>query len=476
VIPFRDVFISHRRPLWPRALIIFIVVAAAVLLPWKATTMQNPELLLLICAIALAVVVGLGNGTPELGLVLVIATALTVRFALPTGTQSKIPMSMVLAAAVVMWWLADALVVRRELFLPARSVVLPSLGLILAAILSYAWGNAFLDPVVRLWPTWPFVQLGALAIFVLLPLIFLMAATQSERVVWIHWVVGILLLGGSLAILGRVFGIRTLDFLQVSPLFPTWFICLSLALALFHRKLPMVVRGSLLAFAGLWFHWVFVLSFRWLSAWLPSVVGALIILGARSKRMLLATVAILGVYVLLSLSALQVHIAQEWDTSTVTRFDAWTRNWQVTKDHLLFGVGPAGYAAYYMTYFPDDAMATHNNYIDILSQMGIVGLGVLLWFLAALGKVLLQLVRECRGERTFAEAFSMAALGGFAGVVLAMGLGDWIIPFVYTQTIEGFDYAVYTWILLGGAVALHQMRVRKPICLEESSLSTDAGL
>jgi hypothetical protein len=35
-----------------------------------------------------------------------------------------------------------------------------------------------------------------------------------------------------------------------------------------------------------------------------------------------------------------------------------------------------------------------------------------------------------------------------------MGLGDWMFPFVYTQTIAGFDYAVYSWVLLGAMVAL----------------------
>ncbi len=35
-----------------------------------------------------------------------------------------------------------------------------------------------------------------------------------------------------------------------------------------------------------------------------------------------------------------------------------------------------------------------------------------------------------------------------------MGLGDWLFPFVYTQTIAGFDYAVYSWVLLGGIVTL----------------------
>jgi hypothetical protein len=35
-----------------------------------------------------------------------------------------------------------------------------------------------------------------------------------------------------------------------------------------------------------------------------------------------------------------------------------------------------------------------------------------------------------------------------------MALGDWLFPFVYTQTIAGFDYAVYSWVFLGATVAL----------------------
>lgn len=35
-----------------------------------------------------------------------------------------------------------------------------------------------------------------------------------------------------------------------------------------------------------------------------------------------------------------------------------------------------------------------------------------------------------------------------------MGLGNWLFPFVYTQAIADFDYAVYSWVLLGGMAAL----------------------
>jgi len=57
----------------------------------------------------------------------------------------------------------------------------------------------------------------------------------------------------------------------------------------------------------------------------------------------------------------------------------------------------------------------------------------------------------------FTQAFGVGAAAGLLGVIVATGLGDWLLPFVYTQTIAGFDYAVYSWILLGAMVSLHRL-------------------
>ena len=42
---------------------------------------------------------------------------------------------------------------------------------------------------------------------------------------------------------------------------------------------------------------------------------------------------------------------------------------------------------------------------------------------------------------------------------VGMALGDWVLPFVYNQTIAGFDHSAYTWLMLGafcGLVAQHR--------------------
>ena len=50
-----------------------------------------------------------------------------------------------------------------------------------------------------------------------------------------------------------------------------------------------------------------------------------------------------------------------------------------------------------------------------------------------------------------------AALAGTVGCVMAMFIGDWMFPFAYTQTIAGFDYIVYSWMLMGIIPVLDRM-------------------
>jgi O-antigen ligase len=148
---------------------------------------------------------------------------------------------------------------------------------------------------------------------------------------------------------------------------------------------------------------------------------------------------------------------REREESGDSRLQAYAVNWQVTGGRLWFGLGPAGYAVYYMTYLPDQAMATHSNYLDVFSQTGLVGLAAFLATFAALLYTALALYRRVRARRDLLSGFSAALLGGTVATLAAMALGDWVLPFAYTQTIAGFDYALYTWVMLGAGVAVWQM-------------------
>jgi hypothetical protein len=415
------------------------------------TSRIPPELVLI--AIAVPPVVLLALSRLEFGVLAIILTAAFVRFSLPTGTQSRIVASLLMTVMFIALWVTRMLV-DRKLHLKPSSTNVPLLAFILTTIISFIWSNAFRDPLVVVWRTWPFVQLGGLAVMVLLPGAFLLTANSISEVRWLKLLCWSMVLVGVLFLVAYFFYIK-LSFLNVGGLFSLWFVCLTYAQALFNKKLPFWLRLVLLGLMSAWMYIYFIARVTWLSGWLPPFAAIATISLLKSKRLFLIFLLLIAIYVGLNWDYYTgTVLGAERAESGQTRLEAWEHNWQVTGKHFLFGTGPAGYAVYYMSYFPSEAMATHSNYIDILSQAGIVGLFFCLWFFGALGWTGYKLCMRLKGTGDFSEGFTTATLAGWVGCIVAMGLGDWLFPFVYTQTIEGFDYAVYSWVLLGGMVAL----------------------
>jgi hypothetical protein len=412
----------------------------------------KPELVLV--AIGAPLVLLLVTQRLELSVLSILGTAAFVRFSLPTGTESRIVASLLVTAMLVVLWVVKMLVNDRKLYLVPASTNIPLLGFVVTAIISYAWSSAFRDQLVVVWRTWPFVQLGGLAVMVLLPAAFLLTGNILTHDRWLKMLCGLMVLIGVLGLSLRFLHLND-SFLNMGGLFSLWFVSLTYSQALFNSRLPLWLRAVLLGLVAAWVYFYFVQHVTWLAGWLPSFVAMAIISFVKSKRLFVALTLVVLVYAAIKWDYyVKTVFPAENVESGVTRMSAWEHNWIVTSQHLLFGTGPAGYAVYYMAYFPTEAMATHNGYLDTLSQTGIVGLLFCLWFFVALGLMGYKLCRRLKGTASFGEGYAVAALGGWAGCVLAMALGDWMFPFVYTQGIGGFDYAVYSWVLLGGIVAL----------------------
>jgi hypothetical protein len=52
----------------------------------------------------------------------------------------------------------------------------------------------------------------------------------------------------------------------------------------------------------------------------------------------------------------------------------------------------------------------------------------------------------------------------WAGVMVIMGLADWILPFVYNIGFQGFQASVLIWLFFGGLLSLeeyvHQQQIQ----------------
>jgi hypothetical protein len=396
----------------------------------------------------------------ELGLATMLLAGVFVRFRIPTGTASEIVISLVICVGCITLWIIDMLVVKKRLALGPAPTNVPLLAFIATVLVSWVWSRAFRDVLVHE-AGHPLVSVVAGLVMILLPGCFLLVANNIRSMGWLRVMVWILI-GEGLVVLAVDFGpaaalrhfFQTNQFIGVNShgLLSMWCLSFAFALALFDRHLHWLWRSLLLVYMAGFAYWGFFQRITWLSGWVPASAVIVLIAFLRSKKLfvVLMIIVILGAGVYYWRTAFQA----ESEESGFTRLSAYEVNWRVTGKHLLFGTGPAGYASYYMSYFPTEAMASHSNYIDILAQTGVVGSFFILWFFGAQTWGSYKLWRELKGRGDFAESLSAAVLGGTAGCIVAMALGDWLLPFAYTQGIVGFDLAMFSWFFMGSLWAL----------------------
>jgi O-antigen ligase len=387
---------------------------------------------------------------PELGVAIVPLVASAVPLAIGTGTESRLPAGLLLSALMMGLWLLRALV-GQQLVLVSSVVNAPVLALSLVWIVSYAYSSVSRPPLVTIWPTFPLVQLGALAIVLISAGSFILALNTARDLRWVQiatW--SFLGLGAVLAGAAIVKKDHWLWFVSTGGLFTTWVVVLAYGQALFNGRLAPWIRLGLLALVAAWLYRAVVLQTQWLSGWIPPLAGIACITLLRSRRLfvLLVLVAAIGAAVNFDRVYHAVWDSQV-DEGDLGRLEIWLQAWDLLRQNLVLGTGPAGYAAYYMSLYSGSgtSMSTHSNYVDVAAQTGLIGTIVFSWFLGAL---VIAALRACRHQRAgFAAGYAYGATGGLVAVLVAMGLGDWFIPFVYNQGIAGFRYTVQSWVFLG---------------------------
>jgi len=197
-------------------------------------------------------------------------------------------------------------------------------------------------------------------------------------------------------------------------------------------------------------------------AWFGFGVASLCVLFVSRSRWLLAALAavalaVLSIDVLRHLVVARTAETTARDPSLAGRLLLWSYGWKVARANWLLGVGMDYFRAIKHSYrFPSpfDIVSlrynTHNLYLEVLANLGVVGLSCFLWMLVgAIRRVLsrsLRVARETRG----------LSLGiGAALVALAMhGLWDAVI----------WQYGVLMLIaiLIGMATSLHRLSSGRP--------------
>ena len=390
---------------------------------------------------------------PSLGLIV----AALAGFVVPYQGFSGLNVTVILVALLLGLWLLDLVASRNPIQLASSRTMWPLLAFLVVAAISFGIGQL---------PWFTFAvhaplgaQLGGLAIVVLSAGTFLLVANRVNDLGWLKAITWAFLAFGVLAIIvGSVLpklGLPTQRWIQpAGSVYFIWLVAMAFSQAALNRDLH---PGWRLALGGLvlyTIYYLFFIRFADKSGWLPVFVCLAAIIGFRSWRagLVLIPVAAMAAFYLLT----GVVSSEEYSVST--RFDAWSIMAQIIKINPILGLGFANYY-WYTPLFPIRGYAvsfnSHNNYVDIVAQTGLVGLVCFLLFFLQVGWLGWRL-RE-HAPAGFAQAYVYGAMGGLAGMAVVGMMGDWILPFFYNIGLSGFRSSMLGWLFLGGLVSLEQM-------------------
>jgi O-antigen ligase len=263
---------------------------------------------------------------------------------------------------------------------------------------------------------------------------------------------------GRLALPG---GLLVLPYFQKGAegsLFWTWSVALAFGQAAFNRRLNVAVRLALAVFVVAAFYVALTQGRDWASGWVPPLVAVATIIWIGTPRVGMAlTVVACVLAAVYAPHLMAMALGSDNQYSLQTRLAAWGVLAEIIQDSPALGLGPANY--YHVTpLYPILGwyvnFSSHNTYMDLLMQTGVIGLGCFVWFVWELGRAGWALRRQVPAG--FACGYVIGALGGLAGTLAAGMLCDWILPFVYNITLEGMRASTLGWLFLGGLLALHR--------------------
>jgi hypothetical protein len=444
-------YVMRTPQFWLRPLIIVSVLLVSSALVFVATRSQLTLVLLLLLGIGVCLSF---LRWPWLGIIVASMAGLVVPFTGPSGLN----VTMLLVALLLGLWLLEMVAQRRQLYLVPSRTVRPLVAFLVIGCLSFGVGQL---------PWFTFAvhaplnaQLGGLSLLVLSVGTFFLVGNQVRHLSALRNITWAFLAFGALYIVIRsvlpVVGLPTRDALQsVGGAYYVWVVAMAFSQAAFNRDLHPGWRLALGVLVLVTLYVLYVLKYADKSGWVPALVCLAVVVGSRSWRAGLVLVLILGVF-----AAYQVpDVLASDEYSVSTRLDAWLIMIEIIKVSPIWGFGFANYY-WYAPLFPIRGFAvsfnSHNNYVDIVAQTGLVGLACFLWFFWEVGQLGWRL-RE-RVPAGFAQAYVYGALGGLAGTIVLGMFGDWVLPFVYNIGLSGFRSSMLVWLFLGGLVTLERMQ------------------
>ncbi len=190
-------------------------------------------------------------------------------------------------------------------------------------------------------------------------------------------------------------------------------------------------------------------------AYLAVVAGAIAIAVIRNRKLLIPLAAIVALTVVFAPPFVESRIRSIVDLQhpeNSSRLMVWTASARIIAEYPVLGVGDIDLGALFRTYappgYPDLWGHAHNNVLQFLATLGIVGTAAVLWMFVRMWVAAWRVHRGVRDD-WFEGSVALGALAVFVGVQVH-GLTEW--------SFGDQEIAVLLWISLGLTMAVARSR------------------
>jgi hypothetical protein len=380
--------------------------------------------------------------------------------------NANICLSTAVLSVLVVWWAVIRL--RDRHWVPRSRLTVPLLAVAVTAVASGLQGALFYDSTVAGVHRYVLVQLYATALVVLsVAAAFLVAGQITQRddltaAIRVMIFVGVVIL---------VAAFRPSYALRPPPWYPIPLThVVTLVFAALLCGLPsrpwQWIAGVLFTACVLYGpaqSFLLAMHTQWISGWLmlgvPFVVMSVLRFPRAASVALVVTAAAAAYWVWPMVEHTFDVARREGDFIRV-------RIWQ---DALLMGmlrpflgVGLGNYMDYAERYAQIDIAlgSAHGNYQQIAAEMGMTGLGFVLWCLSRALGVAWRLFRTAADP--LYRTLGLALCGGLAGQMAASVLGDYLLPAYHNAGHTTISSTLYTWMMVGVLMGVERLARETP--------------
>lgn len=207
-------------------------------------------------------------------------------------------------------------------------------------------------------------------------------------------------------------------------------------------------------------------------SWLGLFLAFVTITVLRTKNWkILVIMAILPLCILLIPGVTDFFNPQK--TYGADRFKIWADAIVIWQHSPIIGIGAGNYQFFDYAYGNDVVGIAHNQYLEVLAEMGVLGLICLLWLMSVVGWYTVKAFRTAK--TSLAKAVSIAYLGYLAAIVLG---GFFTSSFLPSAADGGgtasFVESSYRWLLFGLVLSIPNWESELVSKEQQTEVETDA--